>query len=299
MSLESVKADFERKYPFCNFIINHQAGLVAVVIDNFEFGVFSSISPIRPNENFISNFNTFNKLEKKMIEKGYNNLFATVNTDGSIYFSNSEGQALEEKKDNNAYIGLVGSKNKNNQYLGVLLLLSEEMHPDFGKTRNKYPKPLPCTGTYVNRTRRWLKVSVERDVESYFEDLFRDEYFVIDTGAPYSYILEKHLKDLKHTVEPIPETIHRITNVEEDGVNVEKEVVYITPRITTKIEGSPITFVVTDDNYWRENVRGINLLGTNFINEFYMSDDFHSEQIRFMKPAYKKPASQSSISAFV
>lgn len=134
------------------------------------------------------------------------------------------------------------------------------------------------------------------------ENCFRDEYFVIDTGGPYSYITTNHLNDLKHTMEKIPENVYENKEytelVEGEYKTVMREIVHTAPKVTVYIEGCPVTFIVTDETYWRENVRGINLLGTNFINEFYMSDDFHNQQIKFMKPAYKKAAFQSSINAF-
>ena len=126
---------------------------------------------------------------------------------------------------------------------------------------------------------------------STFENQFRDEYFLVDPGAPYSYIMEDHLRDLKYEIDPIPEIVKAL-----DASGVETR--HTALRIIAMIEGTPVTFIVTNDQYIRENVRGVNILGTNFINEFYMSDDFHTEQLRFMKPAYKKTSIQASCNAF-
>lgn len=115
-SITSAKAHYERKYPYCEFILNENDGLVSVMIDDFAFGVFSIKCEVNPNELFIANYNTFKELEPKMIEKGYQNYIATLNSDGSVFFSNSEGQALEAKKDNNVYVKLVGEKKKKNKH---------------------------------------------------------------------------------------------------------------------------------------------------------------------------------------
>lgn len=114
------------------FKVSEDGTTISVKIDGFWYGVYSSSSEVHPNWKFIINANTFKEKENKLIELGFQNYFATVNSDGSIAVSQTEGVALEERKDPDAFVAWIGGQNQSNR---VVLLFLREMHPNFDKTR--------------------------------------------------------------------------------------------------------------------------------------------------------------------
>lgn len=108
---------------------------------------------------------------------------------------------------------------------------------------------------YHSRTRRWLEVYLQlREGNG-----FRKEYFLLDTGSPKSIIIAELVPDL-------------IVKCSYDN----------SPII--EIEGEPTIF---EEQSWsddfvegpNERTRNINLLGTNFLNQFVIMDDFCSKTI--------------------
>jgi hypothetical protein len=124
----------------------------------------------------------------------------------------------------------------------------------------------PCKGLYHSRTRRWLEVSLQLTGGQGF----RREYFLLDTGSPKSIIIEELVanllvKEYSYDNSPI---------IEIEGERTEFEV---QPRSDVSVEGP------------NERTRNINLLGTNFLNQFVIMDDFCSKTILVLKRASPPP----------
>lgn len=89
---------------------------------------------------------------------------------------------------------------------------------------------------------------------------------LLDTGAPCSFVWRPFLKLLKG-------------DSESSSSLVEKMI--------CNIEGEKVTLNITDYSYPDSRLHVINLLGTDFLNEFVVIDDFSGQRCVKLK-AYKK-----------
>lgn len=114
----------------------------------------------------------------------------------------------------------------------------------------------PHSGVYCNRSRRWLCVSLQLEKGNGY----RREYFLLDTGSPKSILITECAVGLVTLgygrIGPI---------VDIEGVQVELE-------LQPHAGGD-------------ERTRGINLLGTDFLNSVVLIDDFMSKNIMVLKRA--------------
>ncbi len=113
-------------------------------------------------------------------------------------------------------------------------------------------------GFHHNGTRRWLEVSLQLTEGRGF----RRELFLLDTGAPKSIIIEEILTS---------------------GVFVSERKYNNNPVI--EVEGVRTEFETQPLNEGEERTRNINLLGTNFLNNFVLMDDYISGMILVLKCA--------------
>ena len=131
--------------------------------------------------------------------------------------------------------------------------------------REIFPTFQPCKGLYHSRTRRWLEVYLQFiDGEG-----FRKEYILLDTGSPKSIIIAELVDNLivKRSYDNSP-------IIEIEGVSTVFE---LQPWSDVSVEGAC------------ERTRNINLLGTNFLNQFVIMDDFCSKTILVLKRASPLP----------
>ena len=110
----------------------------------------------------------------------------------------------------------------------------------------------------MNRTRRWLEISLQLEEGRGF----RREFFLLDTGSPKSIIIEEIL---------------------EMGVFVSCRSYRDNPII--EVEGVRTEFETQRWNQGEERTKNINLLGTNFLNNFVLVDDFNTKTIMVLKRA--------------
>ena len=126
----------------------------------------------------------------------------------------------------------------------------------------------PCQGIYRERTRRWLTVCLQRTEGRGF----RKEHFLLDTGSPKSIIIKDIVDDYNlHVVE---RNHHGDPYLEIEGAR-------------TVFEEQPFSDVSVEGQ--EERTRNINLLGTNFLNNFVIIDDFCSKTILVVKRASPPP----------
>lgn len=90
---------------------------------------------------------------------------------------------------------------------------------------------------------------------------YRSEYFLLDTGSPKSILMEECLLGLK-----------RSSSIVDNLVTIEIENVQVELELQGRGEGDLRT-------------RGINLLGTDFLNSVVLIDDFVSKSIMVLKRA--------------
>jgi hypothetical protein len=115
-------------------------------------------------------------------------------------------------------------------------------------------------GIYINRSRRWITVSLQlRGGEG-----FRREHFLLDTGSPKS-IMIKEIADMLKS--PSGYSIH-----DEEYRSIE-------------IEGMVTRFELQLFGKGEPRTQNINLLGTNFLNGVVLLDDYGSKTIMVVKRA--------------
>jgi hypothetical protein len=115
----------------------------------------------------------------------------------------------------------------------------------------------PHKGVYCNRTRRWLCVSLQLT-----EGMgYRREFFLLDTGSPKSILI----RECSNGLVTCGRAVSGNPIVEIEGVQVELEL--------QDFEGGDL------------RTKGINLLGTDFLNSVVLVDDFVSKTIMVLKRA--------------
>jgi len=92
---------------------------------------------------------------------------------------------------------------------------------------------------------------------------FRREYFLLDTGSPKSIIIDE------------------VVNSSCCGVVASKRN-YI-GNLTIEVEGVETEFEVQKWNDGDDRTKNINLLGTNFLNNFLLMDDYVADFILVLK----------------
>lgn len=131
--------------------------------------------------------------------------------------------------------------------------------------RETFPTFQQCKGLYHSRTRRWLEVSLQLTGGGGF----RKEYFLLDTGSPKSIIIEELVANLR-----VKRNYDNSPIIEIEG---EETLFEVQPRSVVPVEEPS------------ERTRNINLLGTNFLNQFVIMDDFCSKTILVLKRASPPP----------
>lgn len=95
---------------------------------------------------------------------------------------------------------------------------------------------------------------------------WRQEYFLIDTGAPTSHLWRPFANSLQG----------RRSNIGGD-------------TLKTMIEGEAVEFHITDSSTPDTRLHGINIIGTDFLNEFVIVDDYKKGSFQLLKQ-YKRDA---------
>jgi hypothetical protein len=111
---------------------------------------------------------------------------------------------------------------------------------------------------YCSGTRRWIEVSLQLA-----EGMgFRREWFLLDSGAPHSFMVEELAQGVR---------MHNY-----DRENKKADIV---------IEGVPVGFNFQPRDGEFGVTTNINLLGTNFLNNVVVIDDFLSRSLLILKRA--------------
>jgi hypothetical protein len=115
----------------------------------------------------------------------------------------------------------------------------------------------PHTSVYCNRSRRWIEVSLQLAGGNGF----RREWFLIDSGAPSSFLVEELAVGV---------SIQNLNERDKTGIIV--------------VEGVSVEFHFRPSG-GSENIASINLLGTDFMNSVVVLDDFLSGNLLILKRA--------------
>lgn len=125
----------------------------------------------------------------------------------------------------------------------------------------------PANAAYITGTRRWATIYLQLADTTQWQK----EYFLLDTGAPRSFLWRPFARDLAGG------RINTLTSPSK------------LDTIACNVEGTVINFTITDLDYPDPRLHGINLLGTDFLNEFVVIDDFTEGSCRLLG-RYKSPA---------
>jgi len=120
---------------------------------------------------------------------------------------------------------------------------------------------------YYPRSRRWIEVTLLKRLE----DIFTNEFFLLDTGSPTSYITESSAAKIRH--KRLGQPVNGMTKyirVDIEECNVVLEVIpanYQNYLILQESVDIPAL------KYRHDMLYNINLLGVNFIDSFVFIDD--------------------------
>lgn len=228
--------------------------------------------------NIMLNYNIYLKSNKDAeILSRYRGNFILVCLGGSkVFVSKSKSELLERKLnsgDQYAYLGLLGinpddPSNFTCFVVSTILKLGPNHKPEGFEDisgRTIVDCHQSATIKYVAGTRRWATIFLELE-----DGRWRQEYFLLDTGAPTSFLWGRFARGLKG--------LKTMTMTSDPKLDY----------LTCIVEGRKVQLNITDSEHPDNRLHGINLLGTDFLNEFVIIDDYFEESCRLLQ-RYKKP----------
>jgi hypothetical protein len=166
--------------------------------------------------------------------------------------------ALSEAKDDSFVTMVYGEE------MAILLgdspvLLQSTQMPDCCDVsydaRNECSRDDQEQSEYVYGTRRWLKIPMQ----SKKDKKWKLEYFLVDTGSPHSFLR-------------YPELYENITQTGEG-----ESATYKTSLLGVKMMFQESKYAPNKAVY------NINLIGTDFLNEFFVCDDYLSRKLSLFR----------------
>jgi hypothetical protein len=255
--MEDIRNKLQAKYGeslSLNFIALNET--VGVVVDGFFFGMLK----VDQTENVgaITSASAANKyytqIQPQLIQN-HKGKYVVVTCDDEVFVGETESSVLKHAEKINkevSFSGMVGQR-LNPVELPAIQFAVDEMPNDFNDL-TEFESPAPVEGLYIN-SRRWLRISIPL-----LNHKFRRTYFLVDTGAPRSYIMQKFAQNVEC--------------VEKEGL------FFRDPERVLNLFGLDLNFCPSEEAR-NPAIRNINLVGTNFIDNFRMIDDKVRKRLMF------------------
>jgi hypothetical protein len=237
-------------YPALAFDVRH--GTIGVVILGTFYGVLKDVCPNYLLIRHVHREMMFLDKEPRLIEKGFKGKYAIVMDDGKVSITDTEGSALTFAGDD-GFVAQIGVRNRADLTTG----LPEDELPEDIHTQVETDEPVLMTTTYIEAGhRRWVRGSLLLENRRW-----RTVYFLIDTGAASCYITSQFREGLY-----APPNLFGLFG------QVYKSVFLGVPIILREAE-----------NATNVNIRNVNLIEANFLNQFALIDDFASRTLLLLR----------------